>query len=174
MQGVKDAMNYLIELGHRTIWHVAGPADSYPTFVRQKAWEEALSNAGLPPGRVLRGDWTIDSGYAVGLELSRQLDCTAIFCANDEMAMGVMRAFAEKGIRVPEDVSIVGFDGEELSKFTAPPLTTIRQAFKRVAQIAVDRLMQQIQGEPLSLVPELTPTDLIVRASTGPPPTPRA
>lgn len=169
VQGVREAMEHLIDLGHRVIHHVSGPADSYPTFVRQDAWAQALREAGLAQGRVWPGDWTIDSGYAAGLQIAEDPSVTAVFCANDEMAFGVMRALAEKGLRVPQDISIVGFDGEELSRFADPPLTTIRQEFKNVARLAVDKVVRQINGEPATLEPVFTRVTLIVRGSTAPP-----
>lgn len=169
VQGVRDLMGHLIGLGHRIIHYVAGPLDSHPTFVRQEAWESCLREADLPLGRVWQGDWTIDSGYAVGLEIAEDPDVTAVFCANDEMAFGVMRALSHRGIRVPDDISVAGFDGGELSRFVDPPLTTVRQEFKQVARRAVDRLMEQMAGNPPSLEPEFTPVSMLVRDSTAPP-----
>ena len=169
VQGVQELVSHLVGLGHRTIYHVAGAIDSHPSVVRQAAWQQAMIGEGLPPGRLWEGDWTIDSGYRAGLEIAEDPAVTAVFCGNDEMAFGLIRALAEKGLRVPEDISVVGFDGWDLSRFSDPPLTTIRQEFEEYGARAVNLLLDQIRGLEVPLDPGFTPVSLIVRESTAPP-----
>ncbi|CAM5415182.1 HTH-type transcriptional repressor PurR [Streptomyces griseoloalbus] len=119
--GTRAAVRHLLDLGHRTVWHLAGPADSFAAQRRTDAWRAALTEAGreLPP--LVRGDWSAESGYRAGLELAAREDCTAVFAANDQMALGLLRALHEHGRRVPEDVSVVGFDDiPEASSFLPP------------------------------------------------------
>ncbi|MEV5904736.1 substrate-binding domain-containing protein, partial [Streptomyces sp. NPDC052127] len=111
------------------------------------------------------------SGYAAGRELARDPDVTAVFAANDDMAIGLIRALTEAGRRVPDDVSVVGFDDIPVAAYVTPPLTTVRQPFDAVAQDGIKRLVHAIenpQAEPLAA--SEPPVDLIVRASTAPPP----
>ena len=167
-QGVKDVMEHLLELGHTTIGHLAGPADSYPSVMREKAFQQELKDANQPEGVVWRGDWSIQSGYSAGAEIAKDPDVTAVFCANDEMAFGLLRYFEEHGVRVPEDISVAGFDGTALAKFSTPPLTTVDQNFHLFTKRAVDQLLAQIRGtRPVTLEPELIPVSLVIRESTA-------
>lgn len=168
-QGVTDLMQHLISLGHKNIHHVTGASDSHPTGTRLATYRRVLYEAGLPQGKAWSGDWTIESGYNVGLEIAEDPDVTAVFCANDEMAFGVIKALTEKGVRVPEDISIAGFDNADISRFTTPPMTTVAQNFNEIAKQLVDQLLNQIDnpGEQES-DPILVPLELKVRESTGP------
>jgi len=171
IHGSIAAVQHLLELGHATVHHVAGPADSVPASVRVDGWRSALKLAGLTPPRLLRGDWSAATGQRLGRELAGMAGVTAVFCANDETAFGVMRALREAGRRVPEDVSVVGFDDIGLAPYAAPPLTTVRQDFTRIGQELVALVLQQIRGEERSRLPRISvPTELIVRESTAPPP----
>ncbi|MCA0307768.1 MAG: LacI family transcriptional regulator [Actinobacteria bacterium] len=170
-QGTQDAVSHLLELGHRTIHHIAGPADAMASQVRTGTWRRRLEEAGVRPPDLWRGDWTGGSGYRAGLQIAADPSITAVFCANDEMAFGLMRALYEAGRRVPEDVSVVGFDGIALSEFSAPALTTVRQDFGTVGRELVRLVIEQIRsaGVPPQ-VRLLVPTELIVRSTTAPPP----
>src|SRR5690606_1270716 len=112
--GARAATEHLLELGHTTVWHVAGPQDWLEAEARQDAWRAALESAGAPVPEILPGDWSPRSGYEAGHQLAERRAAgekvTAVFVANDQMALGVLRAFQEQGIRVPHDVSVVGFD----------------------------------------------------------------
>ena len=108
--GAATAVRHLLDLGHRTVWHVAGPPESYAAELRRQAWHDVLERAGRVPPPVERGDWSALSGYRAGLRLADEPDCTAVFAANDQMALGLLRALQERGRRVPEDVSVIGFD----------------------------------------------------------------
>lgn len=167
--GARTAVEHLLELGHRTVWHVGGPTASYASERRITAWRETLERAGRDVPRLLRGDWSAESGYRAGLELAKEPGCTAVFTANDQMALGVLRAFRESGISVPEDVSIVGFDDiAEAGAFT-PPLTTVHQDFTEVGHRCVEMVLQQIRDETPPPGTTLVPTTLVVRESTAPP-----
>lgn len=170
VQGSRDATMHLLHLGHRTVHHLAGPEDSDPANVRAAAWHRALEEAGIRPPRLWRGDWTAGSGYRVGREIAADPSITAVFCANDEMAFGLMRALHEAGRPVPEDVSVVGFDGIALSEFSSPPLTTVAQDFHRIGRELVRLVLEQMRsktGRPKDRV--VVPTELIVRGTTAPP-----
>jgi len=116
---------------------------------------------------VLRGDWTCESGYQHGLELGRRDDVTAIFAANDQMALGVMQALHELGREIPGDISIVGFDDMEEARSFWPPLTTIRQDFTAVGRLSFRHLLRKVSGDQPDSDKTTVPTQLIVRSSTG-------
>ena len=168
--GARQAVQHLLDLGHETVWHVAGPAESFAGERRTQAWRRTLLAAGrfVPPPH--RGDWSADSGYRAGLALAGEPRCTAIFAANDQMALGLLRALHEHGRSVPGDVSIVGFDDIPDSSSFIPPLTTVHQDFAEVGRRCVQALLRQIRNEPEGPGTVLVPTRLVPRASTAPPP----
>lgn len=164
--GAAAATKHLLDLGHETIWHIAGP----PTFIesgeRVEGWRTTLERAGAQAPPPLIGDWSARAGYDLGRRLSRERAVTAIFVANDQMALGVLRALHETGRRVPEDVSVVGFDDIPEAPFFLPPLTTVRQNFDEVGKRSVRLLVRIIEaGERLPPGPRVTP-ELILRNST--------
>jgi len=167
-QGARMAVEHLLELGHREIVHVAGPEISYSARRRAATYERTMRAAGLPVQPVLVGDWSAVSGLRLGREMlaSKQLP-TSVFAANDQMALGIMHALHERGIKVPADISVVGFDDAEDSVAYWPALTTVHQNFDEVGQNATGLLLALIDGET---APEnvLVPTRLVVRDSTGP------
>ena len=167
-QGARLATDHLLDLGHQTVWHVSGPPESYSAERRRDAWEATLLEHGAPVPPVLIGDWTTGSGYAHGLELARDPAVTAIFAANDQMALGVLRALHEVGRRVPEDVSVVGFDDMEEAESFWPPLTTVHQSFGTVGSRSVEALLEQVEGGTAHH-DVLVGTELVVRASTAAP-----
>jgi DNA-binding LacI/PurR family transcriptional regulator len=167
--GAGAATEYLLSLGHRTVYHVAGPSSNLDAVERVDGWRKALAKAGAPEPPVLAGDWSSASGYQIGCQLATDPDLTAILCGNDPMALGVMRALTERGFRVPDDVSVVGFDDVPEAGYYLPPLTTVRQDFGEVGRQAlralVDRMSRAIPPGPrIRVAPEL-----IVRASAASP-----
>ncbi|HEY0261140.1 MAG TPA: substrate-binding domain-containing protein, partial [Lacisediminihabitans sp.] len=132
--GASLATGYLADLGHRRILHVAGPTESLDARERERGWRRELMRRGLPVRAALLGDWTPESGLAAGEELAMDRDFDAIFVSNDQMAIGLLQAFRAHGIRVPEDVSIVGFDDIPEAAYFVPPLTTIRQDFTELGR----------------------------------------
>jgi DNA-binding LacI/PurR family transcriptional regulator len=171
LDGARRATQHLLDLGHRTVHHVAGPTDSGPAQMRVDAWRATLEDAGREVPELLPGDWTAGAGYELGRRLAADPEVTAVFCANDETAAGVLRALHEAGRRVPDDVSVVGFDGIPLAEHFWPPLTTVVQDFSGIGRALVDLLLQQVRdGRTLDDVHTLVPVELVVRASSGPAP----
>ena len=167
--GARQAVRHLLELGHETVWHVTGPAESFASERRTQAWRRTLLEAGRAVPPVQRGDWSAESGYRAGLVLAAEPECTAVFAANDQMALGLLRAFHERGRTVPQDVSIVGFDDIPDAGSFIPPLTTVHQDFAEVGRRCVQGLLRQIRNEPEGPGTVLVPTRLVPRASTAPP-----
>lgn len=168
--GTLRAVRHLLDLGHPTVHHIAGPPGSVPAQQRLDAWRSALCDAGRDVPAPLPGDWTAASGYQAGLRVAADSTITAVFCGNDEMAAGLYRALHEAGRPVPADVSVVGFDDIPLAEYFPPPLTTVAQDFHTIAHRLVELLLEQIRGgTALQDVHSLVPTTLVVRASTGPP-----
>jgi len=171
VRGAEEAISHLLQLGHRTVHHLAGPQDSHGANVRAATWRRCVARAGATAPEPLYGDWSPGSGYALGRELARDPDLTAVFCANDEMAFGLIRALREAGLRVPDDVSVVGFDDIPLAEYGHPPLTTVSLDFERLGRELVRVLAEQLSGPAPASVPRVVlPTRLVVRATTGPPP----
>ena len=170
-QGAHQATEHLLSLGHKQVWHIAGPAASFSATHRVEAWQGSLRAAGITPQAPLYGDWATESGYRHGLTLGRQRNVTAIFAANDQMALGAMRALHELGRRIPADISVVGFDDMEEAHSFWPPLTTVRQDFAAVGRLSVQKLLRKIAGTVRDINDKtMVPTELIIRASTGAPP----
>lgn len=173
-EGARLATAHLLSQGHRTVHHLAGPADSFAARERERGWRKALEAAGAPTPSLLRGEWTASSGHRAGAALVEQRTtdaATAVFAANDQMALGVLRALADGGRRVPEDVSVIGFDDVVESADYRPPLTTVRQDFDalgaRVVEVLIDGVESREARTP-PVVDVLGPT-LVVRESTAPP-----
>lgn len=167
-QGARLATEHLLDLGHATVWHVAGPARSYSAERRREAWQTTLESRGIGVPEAIEGDWSAESGYAAGRRLVAIGGVSAVFAANDQMAIGVLRAFREAGLDVPGDVSVVGFDGLPDAAQLWPPLTTVQQHPERVGALAVDVLLAELEGRERLQTP-LVGTELVVRASTAAP-----
>ncbi|HEY6799805.1 MAG TPA: LacI family DNA-binding transcriptional regulator [Agromyces sp.] len=168
--GARQATEHLLGLGHRQVWHIAGPTSSFSAGHRAESWRATLDQAGITPPPLVHGDWTTESGHRAALELAGRDDVTAIFAANDQMALGAMKALHELGRDIPNQVSVVGFDDMDESRAFWPPLTTVRQNFREVGRIAMERLLAQIDDPDAPSETTLIPTELVVRESSGPPP----
>ncbi|MFC9288344.1 LacI family DNA-binding transcriptional regulator [Streptomyces sp. NPDC057052] len=168
--GTRAAVQHLLDLGHLTVWHLAGPADSFAAQRRTDAWRGALTDAGRPVPPLVRGDWSAESGYRAGLELAAREECTAVFAANDQMALGLLRALHERGRRVPEDVSVIGFDDIPEAGSFLPPLTTLHQDFAEVGRLCVQAVLRKMRRDGPQRGTTLVPTRLVLRESTAPPP----
>jgi DNA-binding LacI/PurR family transcriptional regulator len=165
--GAASATRHLLDLGHETVWHVAGPPDFLESRQRLEGWRTTLSAARAEIPAPLTGDWTPRAGYDLGRRLSRNADVTAVFVANDQMALGVLRAMHENGRRIPDEVSIVGFDDIPEARYFVPPLTTVRQDFNEVGSRSVQLLLRLMSdGGRLPSSPPVEP-ELIVRGSTS-------
>ncbi|ONI75809.1 LacI family transcriptional regulator [Kribbella sp. ALI-6-A] len=168
-QGARLATEHLLDLGHATVWHLGGPPSSFAAARRLRSWQQTLTERGCPVPPVLVGDWSPRSGYETGLELAADPEVTAVFVANDHMALGLLRALHEKGRSIPGDLSVVGFDDTAESAHFWPPLTTVRQSFAEVGRRSVDALIREIQAGEHHHDPVAVPTELVVRNSTAPP-----
>lgn len=168
--GARLATQHLLDLGHETVWHVSGPASSYSAARRQAAWAATLTAAGRPVPPVFEGDWNTSSGYQAGLSIAARPEITAVFAANDQTALGVLRACHELGRPVPSSLSVVGFDDSPESDSFWPPLTTVHQSFDEVGRRAVATLLTQIEGGAATSATDLVPVRLVERASTAAPP----
>jgi DNA-binding LacI/PurR family transcriptional regulator len=169
--GARLAVEYLLALGHETVWHVSGPRDWLEARDRVDGWRQVLEAAGrlVPPA--VGGDWSPRSGYEAGNRLAERSDVTAVFCANDQQALGMLRALGERGVRVPEDVSVVGFDDIPEAEYLSPPLTTVRQDFDEVGRRCLAALLDLLDagGTPVPVSQPRVPPTLVVRASTAAP-----
>jgi DNA-binding LacI/PurR family transcriptional regulator len=164
--GARLATEHLLSAGHKTVFHVAGPPEWEEARGRITGWQAALQGAGAEVTPPLGGDWSARSGYEAGQVLAQVPDARAIFVANDNMALGVLRALHERGRRVPEDVAIVGFDDTPESAYFIPPLTTVRQDFARVGQATVQLLVDLITTGARSQDRIVIDPELICRQST--------
>jgi DNA-binding LacI/PurR family transcriptional regulator len=168
-QGARLATEHLLSLGHETVHHLAGPADWGEAQQRIEGWRDALADVGAKGSIPERGDWSPRSGYEVGGKLIELPDVTAIFVANDQMALGLLRALHERGRQVPGDISLVGFDDIPESEFFTPPLTTVRQDFNEMGRRALHLLLAEISAGARSSTRATVPASLVVRASAAPP-----
>ncbi|MFF2494280.1 LacI family DNA-binding transcriptional regulator [Agromyces sp. NPDC058064] len=168
-QGAQIALQHLLELGHRDIAHISGPENSFSSRRRADAYRQTMAAAGLPARPVLVGDWSAESGLARARELlATDEPPTAIFASNDQMALGVMHAIHERGLSIPGDLSVVGFDDTEEAALYWPALTTVHQNFDQVGRHATRLLLSLIDGEAETKQKLLIPTSLVVRDSSGP------
>jgi DNA-binding LacI/PurR family transcriptional regulator len=164
--GAALATRHLINLGHKHILHIAGPATSVEAASRMGGYEVAMRAANLEP-MFIQGDWSAKTGHRIGssLDLSAQ---TAVFTANDHLALGLLKAMNERGVRVPEQLSVVGFDDLPEAPYLVPGLTTIRQDFNQLGEAAMALLLDQLAGRASQVAQPVLPS-LIVRESTTKP-----
>lgn len=166
--GTVQAIEHLLDLGHDTVHHITGPLTWSSARERLAAWEATLRRHGRRVPDPVPGDWSYQSGLDAASHLLQGQGVTAIFAANDEMAVGAMRAASRAGRRIPEDLSIVGFDDTPMAAYLPIALTTVHQDFPRSTRLAVEAVIDLINGthEPTDLT---IPTWLVVRESTGQP-----
>lgn len=170
--GSRSATRHLVERGHRKIAYLRGPVLWRAARLRYAGWLKELEASGLKPGPVVEGDWTASSGFDAAKRLVAESwgKWTAVVAANDQMALGAIRAFEEAGIRVPETASLVGFDDVPEAGFFRPPLSTIKQDFAALGQLSVQRLIAQV--DPNYAPPRIRTIQprFIERQSSAPPP----
>jgi DNA-binding LacI/PurR family transcriptional regulator len=168
-EACRELTSYLLGLGHDTVWHVAGPRDWDAAQKRVSGWRSALRDARVRVPRALYGNWTAASGYEQGRKLAARDDVTAVFAANDQMAMGILRAFHEVGREIPGDVSVIGFDDVPEAEFQMVPLTTVAINAEKAAQRILAELLRMIAGGEPPAEPAILPaTKLVIRRSSGP------
>ncbi|MEV4681382.1 LacI family DNA-binding transcriptional regulator [Streptomyces kurssanovii] len=167
------AVRHLVELGHERIGLAIGPTRYVPSLRKAEGFTEALQamlglNEDEAQGFIQRTLFSVEGGQAAaGLLLDQ--GCTGIVCGSDLMALGAVRAVRARGLEVPGDVSVVGFDDSPLIAFTDPPLTTVRQPVQAMATAAVDALVEEIDGNPVQRTEFVFQPELVVRGSTGAP-----
>jgi len=176
-QGAQEMMNYLIALGHAQIGFLLG-ANRHPNMeARHQAFRQTMRQHDLPIKTewISRGDVTKDGGYeAMQRLLQRGKLPTAIFASNDVMALGAIKLLHERGLRVPQKTSVVGFDDILLAEYSTPPLTTVEVDKIRMGQLAAERLIKKMKGQDRTVCETIVPTKLIVRESSSPPAAPKA
>jgi DNA-binding LacI/PurR family transcriptional regulator len=164
--GVRKALRYMRDLGHARIGIVNGPLDKESARVRFAAWKEEMASEADESLACGGTGWSAEAGATAASELlARRPDLTALFCANDLLAVGALSAVAKLGLRVPEDLSVIGFDDSELSRHAQPPLTTMRIYSRDMARSAVKRVLERIVGGALPAVRLEYPIDLVERES---------
>jgi DNA-binding LacI/PurR family transcriptional regulator len=157
-----------VQHGVVTELHLSGPAGWLATEARIRGWREALGVVGAPALDPVPTSWDAASGFAAAEQVTARDDVTAVFVANDQTALGLVRGLTELGVRVPQDVSVVGFDDFPESSFFSPPLTTMRVDFEALGRLAVDKVLALIAGDELDSGALVVP-ELVVRGSCGPP-----
>ncbi|MET7479947.1 substrate-binding domain-containing protein [Streptomyces sp. NPDC005648] len=170
--GAELATSYLLDLGHRTVHHLVGPRSWLDAQERETGWRNTLDKRGARVTEPLAGaDWTAGTGYELGQRLAADPEVTAVFCANDHMALGLLRALQQAGLRVPEDISVVGFDDMPETEYFGPSLTSVRQDFDELGRRAL-RALIEIVGDPDTGIPAsgdtphiVIPPSLVVRTS---------
>jgi DNA-binding LacI/PurR family transcriptional regulator len=163
--GATIATQYLIDAGHTEILHVTGPENGYESVKRKLGYETTMKSAGLKPA-VIVGDWSIATGFDVGIKVSKMKKWpTAVFCANDHLALGMMKAFSEAGIDVPGDISVIGFDNIPEANYLIPALTTVGQNFDELGNNAIEKMLLQLRAGSKKEAVMIKPA-LVLRSST--------
>lgn len=170
LQGGRLATQHLLDLGHRRIACISGGSDLFPSAERLIGYQQILQENAIPfdESLVLRGDFQYESGYRAAQQLLALADRpTAVFASNDLMAVGVISAASQLGLRVPQDLSVVGFDDIRLASFTNPPLTTIAQSTYEIGVIAARMLLDRVQNSGAPPRTRRLDTKLVIRQSTA-------
>lgn len=163
--GATIATQHLIDAGHTEILHVTGPEHDYESNKRKVGYETTMKSAKLKP-EIIIGDWSIATGFEAGRKvINMRKRPTAVFCANDHLALGMIKAFSESGIDVPGDISIIGFDNIPESGYLIPGLTTVNQSFDELGNNAIERMLLQLRASSKKEAVVIKPA-LVLRSST--------
>lgn len=167
--GAREATRHLLDHGKNRIACIAGPGDVMSATDRVDGWRDALTEAGLRPEDMplWQGPFGRAAGYQAARGLIAEGDVPAIFVASDEQALGAMRAIAEAGLRCPDDIALVSFDGIPASAYSIPAITTMVQPFDEIARTAMTLLTGRIAGEEQPAEPTVLPVSLLARGSCG-------
>jgi LacI family transcriptional regulator len=166
--GSRLVTQHLIDLGHRQQCAISGPLTWFGARARHRSWQATLAAAGLTPGPNLESDWTAAGGYHAAHRLIESgAGFSGLVVGNDQMALGAMRALHERGLRIPDDVSVVGFDDVPESMCYEPPLTTVRQDFETLGTMSVEYLVERIDDPECAVQQRVIYPTLIVRQSSG-------
>lgn len=172
VSAIHKVVNHLISLGHKRIGVVTGLKKNPHTIDRLKGYKLALEEAQISydPSIVIEGDFNYWSGLSAAEQFSKMKNMpTAICCFNDEMAIAAIRGFSEKGLKVPEDISVTGFDDMDVSRYIVPTLTTIAQPAEKIGERSAELLLSLINDDPPSAFEQILPYEFIIRESTAPP-----
>lgn len=165
-------MEYLYSLGHRRIAHLAGLTDSRPGRERYQGYEDSVAKYNLDYQRIVQnqGGWWLSNGYAAMKELLEdEIRPTAVYASNDEMALGALHLLQETDLRVPQDISLVGIDDIDMSRYVTPQLTTVRQPLEAMTQKGIDMLLRLMSDDNTSVENHIFVPELVIRNSTAPP-----
>nr|BEK71157.1 LacI family DNA-binding transcriptional regulator [Kitasatospora purpeofusca] len=166
--GAEAATRYLLDLGHRTVHHLAGAAGWTESRDREDGWRRTLEAGGARVPQAGAGDWSALSGYEAGRRIAHAPEVTAVFCANDHMALGLLRALYEAGRAVPGEISVIGFDDIPEAAYFTPPLTTVRQDFGELGRRALELLLEELDGVGHDRNPVRISPETVLRRSAGP------
>lgn len=164
--GTSLLVDHLFDQGHRRFYYIGGPGNWVSARLRSQGFRVALAKHELEPIGESQGDWSARSGYDSVTNLADVLEFSALVAGNDQMALGALRALADKGIHVPDQVSVAGFDNLPDSEFYNPPLTTVAQDSDRQGRLAISRLLDTVEGRPATAA-EAIRAQLVVRTSTA-------
>ncbi len=170
--GAYTAVSHLVGLGRRRVAHVTGPRDFAAVELREQGWQRALAEAGLPhPGEARCGSWSEKFGYDIAVDLLESPGAArpdAVFCGNDQIARGLIDGLTSRGVRVPDDIAVVGFDNWDIfAQATRPPLTTIDMELKGLGRHAGLTLLDMIDGKPVERGLQRLPCRMVLRESCG-------
>lgn len=169
-EGTRLAVQHLLDLGHRHIAAINGPEDFYDAQIREETLLKVLNQNRIDLVASERGMFEMQTGYEAAVRLlEKGVEFSALFCANDDMALAAIRALKEKGLRIPQDVSVIGFDDQKFAAFSDPPLTTIRQDFYALGMHSFQHLVSIIKAPETAPHQRLLYPELIVRRSTAAP-----
>jgi LacI family transcriptional regulator len=168
--GAYLATRHLLELGHRDIATISGPENTSVAQMRLAGYCRALKEAGVEvsPGRMLASDFTSTGGYSAAAVLLESNPPSAIFAANDMIGIGVLRAAAERNIRVPSELSVIGFDDIQMSRYVYPSLTTVGQSILQLGEMAAEVLLRRIATPDLMTDQRIVTPSIVIRESTAP------
>lgn len=168
--GAYAAVSHLLKLGRRRIIHLAGPLAYQVSIDRSAGYQHALQDRGIlfDPALIREGHFTMEGGYeAINRLLADKTECDAIFAGNDAMAIGAMKRLQEAGVRIPDDVAIVGCDNIELAGLTTPPLTTVHHPMRTIGRLSAHKMISILNGEPVAEKQTVVPSELVIRQSCG-------
>ncbi|WP_260961844.1 LacI family DNA-binding transcriptional regulator [Pseudomonas citri] len=168
--GAYLATRHLLDLGHHDIAFIGGPADTSVAQMRQAGYCRALDEAGIerPAERMLESDFTSTGGYRAAARLLERQPPSAIFAANDMIGIGVLRAAAERNVRVPSELSVIGFDDIQLSRYVYPALTTVGQSILQLGEMAAEVLLRRIAAPGIATDQRIVKPSIVLRESTAP------
>ncbi|WP_168187180.1 LacI family DNA-binding transcriptional regulator [Salinibacterium sp. UTAS2018] len=165
--GTRKLVDHLVDQGHTTILNIAGPPSWIASLNRVNAYRRAMLHRGLEPLDSLHTDWSAASGYKLARQMPLDRGVTAIVATNDQVALGVVRALIERGVAVPDDMSVVGFDDIPESEFFLPPLTTVQTHFDMQGKYSIDMLLSMIHNSEAPVREDYVSADLVLRSSTA-------